>query len=56
MKVKRERRFDRAKDAKWRGIMKKFAKSGLSIREFCRQNEISEPSFHSWKRTLAVLV
>lgn len=53
MKIGRQRRFDRTKDVRWRGIMREFSRSGLSIREFCRNKQISEPSFYSWRKTLA---
>jgi hypothetical protein len=33
--------------------VKRWAKSGLSVREFCRRNGLSEPSFYGWRRTLA---
>lgn len=49
----RRRRFDREKDAKWREVMSAFSASGLSVREFCRRDGISEPSFYSWRRMLA---
>ena len=51
--VGRKRRFDREKDAKWRQVIIAFSSSGLSVRDFCRQNGIGEPSFYSWRRMLA---
>jgi hypothetical protein len=52
MAIQGKRGFDVEKDAKWRRVMSEFSKSGLTAREFCHRNSISEPSFYSWKRTL----
>ena len=37
----------------WRGVLERQRESGLSIRRFCREHQVSEASFHSWKRKLA---
>ena len=37
----------------WRGVLARFAKSGRQVREFCRDNRLSEPSFYAWRRTIA---
>jgi transposase-like protein len=37
----------------WRGMLERRAASGLSVRQFCREEQVSEASFHSWKRRLA---
>lgn len=42
---------DATKEAGWRDAIGRQAKSGLSVREFCRQNRLSEPSFYERKRT-----
>ena len=44
---------DGEKERGWREAVKRWAKSGLSVREFCRRNALSEPSFYGWRRTLA---
>ena len=36
----------------WRGEIKKWRKSGLSVRQFCKNHELSEPSFYFWRRKL----
>ena len=41
---------DVAKERFWRGVLKKFAAGGLSVRAFCRQERLSEPSFYAWRR------
>lgn len=37
----------------WRGMLERRAASGLSVRQFCREEQVSEALFHSWKRRLA---
>jgi transposase len=41
------------KEQFWRRTLREFAKSGQSIRAFCRERQLSEPSFYAWRRTLA---
>ena len=41
------------KEKFWRRTLLDFAHSGQSIRAFCRQQQLSEPSFYAWRRTLA---
>jgi len=38
----------------WRGMLDRQAASGLSVRQFCREEQVSEASFHSWKRKLTL--
>jgi transposase-like protein len=38
--------------AKWRGIIKQHAGSGLPVKQFCRRNGVAESSFFAWKRRL----
>ena len=40
------------KRAYWRGVLERQQESGLSIRQFCREHQMSEASFHSWKRKI----
>jgi hypothetical protein len=37
---------------RWRKIVKSQADSGLSVREFCATEGISEPSFYAWRKKL----
>ena len=37
----------------WRDRVTRFQTSGLSVRDFCRSEGLSEPSFYSWRRTIA---
>lgn len=47
------RNRDRNREAFWRGVLTRHGKSGLSARAFCRREQLSEPSFYAWRRTLA---
>jgi hypothetical protein len=40
------------KEAFWRRTLREFAGSGQSIRAFCRQRQLAEPSLYDWRRTL----
>lgn len=44
---------DAGKERFWRGCITRWRGSGLSVREFCRREALSEPSFYSWRRELA---
>ena len=37
-------------EARWREVLKRQAKSGLSVRAFCAAEGVSAPSFYSWRR------
>jgi len=40
------------KESRWREIVERQAKSGMSVRSFCASDGISEPSFYAWRRKL----
>ena len=40
------------KEAYWRGHVERQSGSGVSIRKYCRENGVSEPSFYLWRREL----
>jgi len=42
---------DLKKEALWRDALRRFASSGLSVREFCRRNKLPEASFYERRRT-----
>lgn len=46
-------RRDADKERFWQGCVSRWRSSGLSVREFCRREALSEPSFYSWRRELA---
>jgi hypothetical protein len=45
---------DPAKERRWRRMVRRWEKSGLSVREFCDWQALSEASFYAWRRELAV--
>lgn len=44
---------DKSKEHFWRRAVRQWRRSGQSIRAFCQERGLSEPSFHGWRRTLA---
>ncbi|MBC8290458.1 MAG: hypothetical protein H8E37_09090 [Planctomycetes bacterium] len=40
------------KEAYWRGQLERQSTSGLSIRRWCRENDVSEPTYYVWRRKL----
>jgi hypothetical protein len=49
----RGQRRDAEKERRWRRLEKEWRSSGLSVREFCDWQALSEPSFYAWRRELA---
>jgi transposase len=41
------------KERFWRTIVRQWRRSGLSVRDFCQEHGVAEPSFYAWRRTLA---
>jgi len=40
------------KERFWRGHVSQQARGGLSIRSYCREHALAEPSFYAWRREL----
>jgi transposase-like protein len=36
----------------WQMVIETWQSSGLSIRQFCKQEGLSEPAFYSWRKKL----
>ena len=34
----------------WEGVLNRQVRSGLSIRQFCAEEGVSQPSFYAWRR------
>lgn len=45
-------RRDMGKETRWRRIIGEAARSGMSIREFCRRRRLDEGQFYAWRLTL----
>src|SRR3954469_1322590 len=43
---------DRGREPRWRRVLARWRRSGLSVRAFCRAEGVSEPSFYWWRRKL----
>ena len=43
---------DPAREAKWRTILARHGKSGLSVRAFCRREGLTESAWYAWRRTI----
>ena len=41
------------KEQYWRGQVSGWQSSGLGIRAYCQQQQLSEANFHAWRRELA---
>jgi len=44
---------DSRKEQFWRDVLRCWRESGLSVRAYCRQRGLAEPSFYFWRRALA---
>ena len=42
-----------SKERFWRQRVRQWRNSGLSVRAFCQQHELAEPSFYAWRRSIA---
>jgi transposase-like protein len=49
---RRPHRRDEGKREQWRKLIAEAARSGTSIREFCRQRGIMEAQFYAWRARL----
>lgn len=47
------RNRDAGRERFWRSTLTRQAASGLSVRAFCRQEELAESAFYAWRRTIA---
>ena len=46
------RKKNTEKELHWRKMVDRQADSGLSIRQFCEKEGISQPSFYAWRKRL----
>jgi transposase-like protein len=43
---------DTQKERFWRDVIRRQQRSGQSVRQYCRDQGVSEPSFYAWRREL----
>ena len=43
----------RDRQQQWHQRLSRFARSDLSVAEFCRRERVSQPSFYQWRKRLA---
>ncbi len=43
---------DPARERNWRGLLKQFAASGQSVRQFCATRRLRETAFYFWRREI----
>jgi transposase len=48
-----KQRRDGEQEAFWREVVQRHAASGISVRAFCRQQQLVESAFYAWRRTIA---
>lgn len=51
--ARKQRRRDPVKERFWRRVVRRRQRSGLTVREFCRDEGVAESSYHYWRRELA---
>lgn len=47
------RNRDRGKERFWRRMVRVWRRSGLSVRAFCAEHALTEPSFYAWRHIIA---
>jgi hypothetical protein len=52
--IQRRKRVDVAKHRRWQRTIGEAARSGLSIREFCRRRKLTVSHFYWWQRRLGM--
>lgn len=43
---------DPHKEQHWRELLQRWQASGLSVADFCRQEQLAPAAFYAWRRTL----
>lgn len=47
------RKRDGGKERFWRRTLRLWRRSGLSVRAFCAEHDLTEPSFYAWRHIIA---
>jgi transposase-like protein len=45
-------RANASKQTRWLNLVQRWQRSTITVREFCRRQQISEPSFYAWRAVL----
>jgi hypothetical protein len=53
MAMSRRGERDRGKERFWRRLLRRWRGSGRTVRGFCAEQGVSEPTFYAWRRTIA---
>lgn len=48
----RGQQADPGREARWRAVLARHGKSGLSVRAFCEREGVPESAFYAWRRTI----
>jgi transposase-like protein len=51
--ARRGARRDPSRELFWRRLLRLWRRGGRTIRDFCAEHEVSEPSFFAWRRLIA---
>lgn len=43
---------DKRRETRWRRLVRKRERSGLTVRQFCHENDLPESAFYYWRREL----
>lgn len=43
---------DRRRETRWRRLVRQCERSGVTVRQFCRENDLPESAFYYWRREL----
>ena len=46
------KRRDPSREAYWRGVLRRYAKRGLTVAEFCASEDLTTSSFFHWQREI----
>ena len=52
--VEQDSKQPSAREQHWRDVIQQWHVSGQTVRVFCTEHHLSEPSFYSWRRTITL--
>ena len=54
MSIEQDSRQPSVKEQYWRDVILRWQRSGQTVRAFCREHGLTEPSFYSWRRIITL--